>query len=86
MKSIEKAAALRFTSETPAPFVVARGVGQLASRLVALAVASGVPVRSDSDLASKLVQLDPLAVIPEDLYSAVADVLVSVIERVGDVD
>jgi flagellar biosynthesis protein len=55
--------------------VVARGRGELAARIVALAREHGVPVRQDSDLAEALSALDVGREVPPALWQAVAEVL-----------
>lgn len=72
----KQAAALRYDPDKPAPEVVAAGYGEVAERIVRTALASGVPVRHDQDLARALVSLGVGAEIPPALYKAVAELLV----------
>ncbi len=74
------AAALRYDPSLPAPFVVARGRGDLASKLVDLAHRAGVPVRTEAELAERLLWLNPGEVIPEELYRPVAELLLFLLE------
>ncbi len=60
---------------SPAPQVVAKGWGLRAEEIRKLAEAHGVPVRQDEDLAGALAKLDVGALIPPELYAAVAEVL-----------
>lgn len=70
------AVALRYLRERdPAPRVVAKGRGELAQKILALAREHGIPVHPDADLAEVLVQLDLGKVIPEELYQALAEIL-----------
>lgn len=70
------AVALRYLREKdPAPRVVAKGRGELAEKILALAREHGLPVHPDADLAEVLVQLDLGKVIPEELYQALAEIL-----------
>lgn len=70
------AVALRYEeARESAPRVVAKGYGAVAEAILAAAREHGVPVRTDADLARVLVQLDLNALIPEQLYQAVAEVL-----------
>ncbi|SIQ97040.1 flagellar biosynthesis protein [Alkalispirochaeta americana] len=69
------AAAIRYDSSLPAPFVVARGKGELARKMLSMARAAGVPVRSDADLAERLVWLTPGEAIPQELFFPVAEIL-----------
>jgi flagellar biosynthesis protein len=71
-----RAVALRYDPQTySAPQVVAQGAGDVAERIIALAREHNVPIHEDGDLAALLAQLDIGAVIPPELYAAVAEVL-----------
>jgi flagellar biosynthesis protein len=71
------AAALRYDRETGgAPTVVAAGSGELAERIIALAMEHGVPVRDDAALAQALARLELEAEVPQELWAAVAEALV----------
>jgi len=68
--------ALKFARrEDGAPRVVAKGAGELARRLLALAEQHDVPVRRDADLLELLAQAELGAEIPFELYHAVAVLL-----------
>jgi flagellar biosynthetic protein FlhB len=71
------AVALRFDedSEQNAPEVVAKGMDELAQRMIAAAREAGVPVMHDVALAQGLSELEVGEEIPEALYEAVAAVL-----------
>jgi len=72
----KKAAALSYDAEKdPAPKVVARGMGQVAERIMQLAREHGVPLYEDKSLVELLVRLDLGDAIPYELYQAVAEVL-----------
>ena len=58
-----------------APQVLAKGHGFRAEDILRMAAAHGVPVRQDGDLAQTLSALDVGALIPPELYAAVAEVL-----------
>jgi flagellar biosynthesis protein len=60
---------------TGAPRVVATGRGRIAERMLEIAAAAGVPVRSDPALAEALAGLELDREIPEALYLAVAEAL-----------
>jgi flagellar biosynthesis protein len=70
-----RATALSYDPDTPAPEVVATGTGAVAHRIVELAQAAGVPVRSDPALARALAALDLGDEVPEAMYRAVAAAL-----------
>ena len=70
------AVALHYDLErSPAPQVLAKGWGHRAEEIRRLAEAHGVPVRRDDDLAAVLSKLDVGALIPPELYGAVAEIL-----------
>ncbi len=70
------AVALKYDADKDAvPRVVAKGSGYVAERIIELAREYGVPIRTDSDLAQALAQIDVGRAIPADLYPAVAEVL-----------
>ena len=62
----------------PAPFVAAKGQGELAAKLVRLAEVHGVPVEPAGTLAEGLFYLEVGEVIPESFYRVVAELLVFV--------
>jgi flagellar biosynthesis protein len=67
-------AALRYTG-TGAPEVVAAGRGEVAVRILARAREAGVPVHRDPQLADSLARLALGQQVPEELWTAVAEVL-----------
>jgi flagellar biosynthesis protein len=70
------AVALRYErDEMPAPRVTAKGAGELAQRILALAREHDVPVREDPDLLELLAACDLGTEIPSELYHAVAELL-----------
>lgn len=78
------AVALRYDEDREAsPRVIAKGAGQVAKRIVELAEASEIPVRDDPDLVQSLAKLDLGALIPSELYPAVAEVLAYVYRMNG---
>jgi flagellar biosynthesis protein len=70
-----RATALSYGEQQRAPKVVAAGAGLIADRIVNAAREAGVAVREDPALAEALAALDLGQEIPEDLYTAVAEVL-----------
>ncbi|MCL6612599.1 MAG: EscU/YscU/HrcU family type III secretion system export apparatus switch protein [Peptococcaceae bacterium] len=78
-RSRDAAAALRYRhGQDRAPVVTAAGRGDLAAKIREIAAREKIPVYRDSVLAQALVKLGAGAEIPEDLYQAVAHVLVHV--------
>jgi flagellar biosynthetic protein FlhB len=73
------AVALKYEPGTLAPVVVAKGAGEVAQRIKALAADNDVPVIENKPLARALhAATDVGDVIPVDLYRAVAEVLAAV--------
>lgn len=73
----DKAVALKYDQETnTAPKVVASGKGELAQRIIQKAKEYNVPIFSNPELASSLIDLDLDKEIPSQLYQAVADVFI----------
>jgi flagellar biosynthesis protein len=73
---LARAVALKYDRAAgTAPTVAARGTGELAERILALARANAVPVREDPDLLELLAACDLGAEIPAELYQAVAELL-----------
>ncbi len=76
MDTDEIAVALKYDPElADAPFVVAKGKGEIARRIVEIAQKSGVPVVKSPDLIHDLYRLGILEEIPEDLFVAVAKII-----------
>ena len=77
----KRAAAISYDPDkNSAPILAAFGEGHLAEKIVAVAKESGVPVLPDPSLASMLSKISVGDEIPEELYEAVAKVLVFVSE------
>jgi flagellar biosynthesis protein len=72
----KKAVALRYdTSRDTSPKMVAKGTGELAEKIIALAKEHGIPIQEDADLVEILAKLDLNADIPPDTYLVVAEIL-----------
>jgi len=74
--SAKQAVALSYApDQAAAPVVKAKGKGEVAERIVALAAEHGVPVREDPTLVEVLSKLDLNQEIPPELYQLVAEIL-----------
>lgn len=72
----KKAVALRYdTTQDVAPKVIAKGTGEIAEKIIALAKEYGIPIQEDVDLVEILTKLDLNADIPPDTYLMVAEIL-----------
>jgi len=74
----DKAVAIHYTEELPAPIVLASGRGQMAEAIVRIARESGVTLVADPVLADALIPLEINSLIPESLYEVIAALLVFV--------
>ena len=81
----EFAVALKYDSKTMhAPRVIAKGQGMIAARIREIAIESGVPILERKPLARALYKLVEVGQeIPEQFYSAVAEILAYVYELSG---
>lgn len=71
--------ALKYSpEENQAPQVIASGKGYMAEKIIEKAKESDVPLYEDSKLANTLSKLEIGDVIPPELYSVVAEILVFV--------
>jgi len=76
MKKSPKAVALKYDAKKDqAPKVVAKGRGEIAEKIVAIAKANNVLLYEDKNLAQILEALELETAIPPELYRAVAEVL-----------
>jgi len=70
------AAALGYDpGKTDAPKLVAKGQGEIAERIIALAKEHDIPIREDRDLVAVLAKLDLDQEIPPELYRTIAELL-----------
>lgn len=77
-KKPAQAVALEYDPADNAPKVVAMGRGLLAERIIEKAKEADIPVHRDDKLADTLSKLEIGDMIPPELYSAVAEILVFV--------
>ncbi len=74
----DRAVAIHYTEELPAPIVLASGRGRMAEAIVRIARESGVTLVEDPELTDALIPLDINTFIPESLYEVIAALLVFV--------
>lgn len=70
-----KAVALKWEGGKEAPRVTAKGEGELAKEIIALAKAHDIPIQENLPLVTILSQLELDEEIPESLYLAVAEII-----------
>lgn len=75
-RNLPAAVALRYDAELEgAPRLLAKGRGEVAERILALAAAHGIPLHEDGDLLRLLMVLDLDVEVPPHMYRALAEVL-----------
>jgi len=70
----ERAVALRYCAELPAPFVVAKATGRAALRLEGIAAEAGLPLIRNEALTEALYPIDIGNSIPEAYFESVAKI------------
>jgi type III secretion system FlhB-like substrate exporter len=78
VESVEKAVALHYTPELPAPIIVAKGRGALAARIRALAREHDIQLVPMPEVTEGLIELPVGSLIPERFYQVIAELLVYV--------
>ncbi len=74
LKRRDRAVALRYNADVPAPFVVAKAEGRMAETMLKMAAECGIPVVSDKGCADLLFPLDLGTCVPPGLYEVLAKV------------
>ncbi len=83
MDEIKKAIALKYEKEKDnAPKVVAKGKGVVAQKIIEIAEENGIYIKEDPELVEILSTLDIYEEIPEELYKAVAEILVFIYKNI----
>jgi len=75
MKRQNKAAALKYDDKYDAPIVTAAGIGLVADRIIEKAKENDVPIVYNEELANLLNNVGVGEAIPDELYTAVAEVI-----------
>lgn len=74
-KPIKKAIALSYETDDMAPKIIAKGEGFIAEKIIEKAAEGDILLYKDPDLAEDLIRLEIDDMIPEELYEAVAEIL-----------
>jgi len=75
MSDHREAIALLYDGGEQAPTVTAKGEGDLAERIIQLALEHEVPIYENADLASMLTRMELGDQIPEALYRTIAEII-----------
>ncbi len=75
---MEKAVAIHYSEELPAPIVLAKGRGELARSIRRIAERHGIKLAVMPALADSLIELEVGSLIPEEFYLIIAELLVYV--------
>ncbi|MGI6144389.1 MAG: hypothetical protein GX092_00320 [Clostridia bacterium] len=77
MKTEKKAVALKYDeNRDDAPRIIAVGEGYLAEKIIEIAEKENIPLVENTEVVSKLVHLPVGVEIPQELYEAVARILI----------
>jgi type III secretion system FlhB-like substrate exporter len=75
---MEKAVAIHYNADLPAPLILAKGRGELARRIRRIAEQHGIGLFAMPELADALIELEVGSLIPEEYYRIIAELLVYV--------
>lgn len=75
MSEQREAIALVYEGGSEAPSITAKGEGELAERIIELAMEYEVPIYENADLASMLTRMELGDQIPEALYRTIAEII-----------
>ena len=75
---MEKAVAIHYSEELPAPIILAKGRGELARSIRRIAERHGIKLAAMPALADSLIELEVGSLIPEEFYLIIAELLVYV--------
>ena len=78
VESVEKAVALHYSPELPAPIVLAKGRGALAERIRGIALEHDIQLVPMPEVTDALIELPVGSLIPERFYQVIAELLVYV--------
>lgn len=77
---MNKAVAIKYNKELPAPFITAKGDGFIAHKLLEIAEENNIPIVKDDILSETLFIMEPGEYIPEEVFDIVAEILVFIKE------
>ncbi|MBN2532932.1 MAG: EscU/YscU/HrcU family type III secretion system export apparatus switch protein [Spirochaetales bacterium] len=75
---MEKAVAIKYTEDLPAPFILAKGKGTIAKVIKRIAQENNIEIMYLPDLAESLIEIDAGSFIPAEYYKIIAEILIFV--------
>lgn len=85
----KKAVALKYNKDDTSPFIVAKGIGYIAEKIIAKGQDEMVHIYKDENIIDNLMNLDIGEEIPPELYEVVAEIIAYVYyldRRLGDIN
>lgn len=85
----KKAVALKYTKESVAPTVIAKGEGYIAEKIIEKGKEENINIYEDKNVIDDLIKLNIGQEIPPELYEVVAEIIAFVYyldKKKGDVD
>ena len=73
---MKKVVAVKYVEELPAPFIIAKGKGEIAERIKKIASDNDITVWTDEELAESLIEIDVASFIPEKMYKIMAEIII----------
>jgi len=85
-KKLKKAVALKYNTTEQAPKVIAKGVRDIAGRIIEKGEKEDIPIYQDNKLVEELTKLEIGEYIPPELYQVVAEIItfVSDLDKLQD--
>jgi flagellar biosynthesis protein len=75
---MKKAVAIKYIEDLPAPFICAKGKGDIAKVMIKIAKENGIELVNNPELTDSFLELDVSAFIPEEYYEIIAQLLIFV--------
>lgn len=75
---MEKAVAIKYSKNLPAPYILAKGKAKLAQMIRQIAKDHDITIMNMPQLTDELIELDIGSLIPEEYYEIIAQILIFV--------
>jgi flagellar biosynthesis protein len=80
LKDDNKAVALSFSLDLPAPMLQAKGQGQIAAKLVHIAQELGIPIEQNPGLTEGLISFEPGSMVPEEYFKVLSQIFLNLFD------